>query len=165
MDRLRVSFGNATESPPTAPPWSASTTCKTCGEYKPCRCSNEANLCRTLVYLAAWKPCASCGARVLYVDEQAHTDGDFLCGNCQLRRATLARMFSQIRPCRVCGKLSARLKDGLCYEHFERLQTLARELYPDQAERLVRPSLPVRAALHLKALFSTANQNAVEVRR
>ena len=144
MDRLRVSFGNATESPPTTPPLSASTMCEVCGEYEPCRCSNEGNLVRTLVYLAAWRPCASCGTTVLHVDENARTDTDFICGNCVQRRATLARMFSQIRPCRVCGQLSARLIDGLCYSHHA---------------QLVRPSLPERAALHLKALFSTANDN------
>jgi len=95
MDRLRVPFGNATESPPTTPPWSASTTCEACVEYEPCRCTDERNLCRTLVYLAAWKPCASCGSRVLYVDEQARTDSEFLCGPCRDRREAMGKRLAR----------------------------------------------------------------------
>jgi hypothetical protein len=105
----------------STPPWSAETNCNTCGEYKPCRCSDEANLCRTLVYLADWKPCGSCGSRVLYVDEQARTDSEFICGACREHREALGK-------------------------------------------RLTRPSLPRRAALHLRSLFTTGNDNALVLR-
>ena len=116
MNKLRVPCEKATESPPSARSWSASTTCEVCGEYKPCRCAAERNLCRTLVFLAAWKSCRSCSARVLYVDEQARTDSEFICGRCDERREAMGK-------------------------------------------RLSRPSLPLRMALHLRSLFSTANDN------
>jgi hypothetical protein len=72
--------------------------------------TDEGNLCRTLAFLAAWKPCTACGARVLYVDEQTRTDTKFICGRCDARgeslgeQAKLARAASRPRrplPSRV----------------------------------------------------------------
>jgi len=51
----------------------------------------EVNLCRTLAYLAAWRPCPACGALVLYVNERARTDGKFTCGRCDERREAMGR--------------------------------------------------------------------------
>ena len=102
----------------------------------PTAAPTEGNLCACLVTFAAWRKCNGCGQPCLYVDSNACTDSEFICGNCVLRRATLEQLFSRIRPCRVCGKLSARLIDGLCHEHHARLKTLALSIYPDRAERL-----------------------------
>jgi hypothetical protein len=41
------------------------------------------NMVKMLTFLAAWRPCNSCGARVLYVDENARTDTQFVCGHCE----------------------------------------------------------------------------------
>ena len=67
--------------------------------------------------------------------------------------------FAKWRPCCVCGALvlfvnpQARtdtdVECGLC-----------REIRESIAKRL-RPSLPVRAALHLRSQFTTANDNGV----
>jgi hypothetical protein len=118
MPKLRAPDGKSSSE--STPPWSAETSCNTCGEYKPCRCADERNICRTLVFLAAWKSCASCGARVLYVDECARTNSDFICGRCDKRREAMGA----------------------------------------QARRIDWPSLPRRAAMRLRSLFSTANDNA-----
>jgi hypothetical protein len=77
----------------------------------------QVNLCRTLAYFAAWKPCRACGALVLFVDERARTDSKFTCGRCDARREALGKR--------------------------------------------CRPSLPMRAALHLRALFEARNDNGV----
>jgi hypothetical protein len=52
---------------------------------------DEGNLVGVLRLFAAWKPCASCGARVLFVNSQARTDGDVVCGICQLDPAKKLR--------------------------------------------------------------------------
>jgi hypothetical protein len=49
----------------------------------------EGNLCGALVLLARWRKCSVFDARVLFVNEQARTDGEFICGGCE---AFLARM-------------------------------------------------------------------------
>jgi len=89
MSKLDAPDGKA--SPKSTPPWSAETKCTTCGEYTPCRCSNEANLAATLVLFARWRRCCVCGSLTLFVNEQAQTDGDFECGLCQQVREDLAR--------------------------------------------------------------------------
>jgi len=116
MPKLRAP--DEKSSSESMPPWSAETTCTTCGEYKPCRCSDEGNLCACLVTFSAWRKCCVCGSETLYVNSQARTDTDFECGICQRIREDLAK-------------------------------------------KLARPSLPMRAALHLRSLFSTANDNTV----
>ena len=85
------------------------------------------NLAAVLVLFARWRPCCACGLRILFVNGQATTEGDFLCGRCEKRREALA---AQLRPVQPAN------------------------LPPD-------PSLPARVALHLRALFSTANDNGV----
>ena len=75
----------------------------------------EADLAACLIALARWRKCSACGRLVLFVNEQARSDGDVECGACQKIRENLA------------SKL--------------------------------RPSLLMRAALHLRALHSTANDN------
>lgn len=65
-----------------------------------------ANLARTLIYLAAWRPCSACGARVLYVDSAARTDTTFVCGRCEARREALAK---QCRPPRRRPSLPIRV--------------------------------------------------------
>jgi hypothetical protein len=54
------------------------------------------NMVKMLAFLAAWRPCTNCGARVLYVDENARTDTQFVCGHCEERAkielASAARM-------------------------------------------------------------------------
>ena len=46
---------------------------------------DEGNMVKMLVFLAAWRPCNSCGALVLYVDDNGTTDTQFICGHCQER--------------------------------------------------------------------------------
>jgi hypothetical protein len=48
----------------------------------------EANLARALVVFARWRRCASCGGRVLYVDQQLGTETAFSCGVCHRRAFT-----------------------------------------------------------------------------
>jgi hypothetical protein len=55
------------------------------------------NLTKVLTMFAAWRPCRSCGARVLYVDEDARPDGDFICGLCE-ERQDLIRVLLFLRP-------------------------------------------------------------------
>ena len=43
------------------------------------------NLVKTLAFLAAWRPCNSCGARMPYVDDNGRTDTPFVCGHCMER--------------------------------------------------------------------------------
>jgi hypothetical protein len=54
------------------------------------------NMVKMLALLAAWRPCNSCGALVLYVDDNARTDTQFVCGHCEERAerelASAARM-------------------------------------------------------------------------
>jgi hypothetical protein len=95
MPKLRAPEGKA--SPESTPEWSAETTCNTCGEYKPCQCSDERNLCRTLVFLAERKVCKACGARVLFVDENARTDTNFICGRCDQRREAMGEQAKRAR--------------------------------------------------------------------
>lgn len=73
----------------------------------------EANLCATLVYLAAWRPCRSCGTRVLFVDERARTDTAFTCGRCEARKEALAKQAQKpaASGCPSCGSLATFL-DG-----------------------------------------------------
>jgi hypothetical protein len=70
----------------------------------------EGNLCACLVTFAAWRICNGCGARLLFVNEQARTTGKFVCGRCDERREAMGEK--------------------------------------------CKPSLPFRAALHLRALLS-----------
>jgi hypothetical protein len=46
---------------------------------------DQGDLAKTLLLFAAWRPCSSCGDRVLYVDENAHATSRFVCGRCQER--------------------------------------------------------------------------------
>jgi hypothetical protein len=85
---------------------------------------NAGNLCAVLHLFAAWRTCEGCGLRVLFVNEQARSDGPFICGLCERRREALGR------------KCRAPAPEGLA-------------------------SLPVRVALHLRALFATGNDNGV----
>jgi len=61
----------------------------------------EGNLCRALVYFAAWRPCPACGALVLFVDERAQTDSKFTCGRCDERREALGKRWRPSLPDRV----------------------------------------------------------------
>jgi hypothetical protein len=47
--------------------------------------SDEGDMVKTLVFFAAWRLCNSCGDLVLYVDENARTDTQFVCGQCMER--------------------------------------------------------------------------------
>jgi hypothetical protein len=63
----------------------------------PWEAENESgNMVKMLALLAAWRPCNSCGAQVLYVDDNAKTDTQFVCGHCEKRAerelASTARM-------------------------------------------------------------------------
>jgi len=53
--------------------------------------AQEGNLCGALVLLARWRKCSVCDARVLFVNEQARTDGKFICGGCDAFLARLQR--------------------------------------------------------------------------
>ena len=55
------------------------------------------NLTKVLTMFAAWRRCRACGARVLYVNEDARTDGDFICGSCE-KRQDLIRVLLFLRP-------------------------------------------------------------------
>ena len=55
------------------------------------------DLTAVLILFAAWRPCTSCGDRVLFVDEEAKTDSPFLCGGCEEHREALGR---ECRPAR-----------------------------------------------------------------
>jgi hypothetical protein len=44
--------------------------------------TDEGDMLKTLVFLATWRPCNSCGERVLYIDDNARTDTQFVCGRC-----------------------------------------------------------------------------------
>jgi hypothetical protein len=64
--------------------------------------TDEGNMVKTLVFLATWRPCSSCGERVLYVDDNARTDTRFVCGRC-LERAEreLRSLMGMVRPGRI----------------------------------------------------------------
>ena len=47
--------------------------------------ADEGNMVKMLAFLAAWRPCNCCGARVLYVDDTGRTDTQFVCGHCEER--------------------------------------------------------------------------------
>ena len=49
---------------------------------------DEGNMVKMLAFMAAWRPCNSCGTRVLYVDENLRTDTPFVCGHCEKRAQT-----------------------------------------------------------------------------
>jgi hypothetical protein len=111
MSKLRVPDGKA--SPESTPPWSAETKCTTCGEYTPCRCSNEANLAATLVMFARWRKCCVCGSETLFVDGRCRTDGDFECGLCQgIREELVKRLRRTSLPARAALHLRALLMPG-----------------------------------------------------
>ena len=62
--------------------------------------TDEGNMVKMLVYLASWRPCNSCGERVLYIDDNnARTDTQFVCGRC-LERAEreLRSLMGMVRP-------------------------------------------------------------------
>jgi hypothetical protein len=40
--------------------------------------NDEGNMVKTLVFLAAWRPCNNCGEHVLYIDNNARTDTHFI---------------------------------------------------------------------------------------
>jgi hypothetical protein len=63
----------------------------------------EGNLCTVLALFARWRRCSGCGLRILFVNAQATTAGDFLCGRCERRREALAR------ECRPPVSLPARV--------------------------------------------------------
>ena len=58
--------------------------------------ADEGDKVKTLAFLAAWRACNSCGARVLYVDDNGKTATPFVCGHCEERAekelASAARM-------------------------------------------------------------------------
>ena len=62
------------------------------------------NMVKMLVLLAAWRPCNSCGARVLYVDENARTDTQFVCGHCEERAKR--ELASAARTTRTSGRVA-----------------------------------------------------------
>lgn len=112
--------------------------------------TDEGNLCSVLALFAAWRPCNCCGRRVLFVDERMQTNTTFLCGRCEMRRATLGMMFRQIQPCRVCRQLSAKLVEGLCWKHVAPS--------PPPAPRRSSPSLTIDLAMIAKGMASQAVQ-------
>ena len=61
--------------------------------------TDEGNMVKMLVFLATWRPCNSCGERVLYIDDNARTDTQFVCGRC-LERAEreLRSLMGMVRP-------------------------------------------------------------------
>jgi len=58
----------------------------------------EGNLAAVLTLFGAWRTCGACGRRVLFVNSQAGTDGDFLCGRCERRLEALARDCRTVAP-------------------------------------------------------------------
>jgi hypothetical protein len=124
MDRIRVPERTAT----AAELAEDRRRCLAAKANQPTRAPIEGNLCACLVTFAAWRPCNGCGARVLFVNEQARTTGKFTCGRCDERREALT--------------MQARAYPHLENEPRDPLYLLA-----------------MRAALHLRALFSTANDN------
>lgn len=56
---------------------------------------DEGNLCGALVLLARWRRCCCCNRLVLYVNDQARTDGNVECPTCQGVREALARKLRQ----------------------------------------------------------------------
>jgi hypothetical protein len=67
--------------------------------------------------------------------------------------------FAAWRPCCVCGSLTLYVNENARTDSdFE--CGLCKEIRENLAKRLRRPSLPLRVGLHLRALFSTANDNA-----
>jgi len=66
-------------------------------------------------------------------------------------------VFAAWRPCCVCGSLVLYV-DARCRTDADVECPTCQGIREDLAKRL-RPSLPMRAALHLHALFSTANDN------
>jgi tRNA A37 N6-isopentenylltransferase MiaA len=65
--------------------------------------------------------------------------------------------FAAWRPCCVCGSLTLYVNENARTDSdFE--CGLCKEIRESLAKRL-RPSLPMLAALHMRALFSTANDN------
>lgn len=67
---------------------------------------NEGNLVDVLRLFAAWRPCSACGFRVLFVDEQARTDSDFVCGGCERRQEALGRDCRATFPPRPAPKVT-----------------------------------------------------------
>jgi hypothetical protein len=65
--------------------------------------------------------------------------------------------FAAWRKCCVCGSETLYV-DGRCRTDDDFECGLCQRIREDLAKRL-KPSLPMRAALHLHALFSTANDN------
>jgi hypothetical protein len=134
----------------------------------------EANLVKTLLVLSQWKPCSACGARTLYVNEQAKTDTPFVCGACEERRESLAKQCRKpaAKGCPSCGSMAIFVDESLSHPRATCGGCLATwsVLPPDKRRRpaavqeaplpLTRPSLPMRVALYLRALVSTANDNA-----
>lgn len=56
------------------------------------------NLCGVLALFARWRPCCCCGLRILFVNGQATTEGDFLCGRCEKRREAMAAKLRPVQP-------------------------------------------------------------------
>jgi hypothetical protein len=63
--------------------------------------AQEGNLCACLVTFAAWRTCNGCGARVLFVNEQARTTGKFACGRCDERREAMGEKCKPSLPARA----------------------------------------------------------------
>ncbi len=96
------------------------------------------NLIKVLMMFAAWRRCRSCGARVLHVNEDVRTDGDFTCGSCE-ERQDLIRVLLFLRPandnarwisisnvCETRGPHARRTKGGATMESDEWDDDLAR---------------------------------------
>ena len=61
------------------------------------------NLARVLVLFARFKSCSSCGGRTLYVNAEANSDGDFLCGLCEVRQQAFAKACRKAAPSKGSG--------------------------------------------------------------
>lgn len=118
----------------------------------------EGNLCACLVTLAAYRQCSCCRAPVIFVNEQARTDGDVVCGRCEKRREDLGKQCRKpaAKGCPHCGSLATFL-DGPIAQPMISCGGCGRS-WPALPPKS-RPSLPVRVALHLHALFGLANDN------
>ncbi len=68
----------------------------------------EGNLCACLVLLARFRKCSVCARPVLYVNEQARTDGDVECPACIQVRTDLAK---RLRFVKLASRVRSHLTD------------------------------------------------------
>jgi hypothetical protein len=115
------------------------------------------NLARTLIYFAAWRPCSSCGTRVLYVGSDARTDSDFTCGGCLARKESLAEQARRSAHqeanlpngpgCPTCKSIFVFVDESL--SHPRATCSACSLSWPAQPKR---QSIPARVARALRAL-------------